>query len=381
MRITIVTGPFYSPPPAPGGAVERLWFHLARHFAQAGHEVHFLSKRHPSVPKVETIDGVQHRRLTNLKNTRSFGVNLGLDGIYSLRMLAALPKADVLVTNVFWLPTLARRLRRGAGRISVNVNRMPKGQMFLYRGCDRVVGVSSAVSEAIVAEQPRLEPIVRTIPNPFDADTFCPAGGFPNDEPSVPTIVYTGRVHEEKGIDLLCDAFRRLRGEFPTLRLRIIGAWRVEDGGGGAELRRELLERAGEGAEMVEPIYDRKELADAIRSGTVYCYPSRADRGEAFPTAPLEAMGCGRVPVVSDLPQFDDYIRDGENGVRFDHRGDASAERLAEALGEMLRDPERRHRLAAAAAETATHYSFPAVAQMYLDDFAEMLGQQKAVNS
>src|SRR5918993_3322585 len=36
MRITIVTGPFYSVPPAPCGAVEQIWHGLAAEFARRG---------------------------------------------------------------------------------------------------------------------------------------------------------------------------------------------------------------------------------------------------------------------------------------------------------------------------------------------------------
>ena len=374
MRITIVTGPFYSPPPAPGGAVERRWFHVARHFAALGHDVTFLSRRHDgTLAKEQTLDGVRHRRRTAFRSTRSFPLNLAKDALYTARMLAMLPKADVLVTNTFWLPAVAPRLRRGAGRLSVNVARVPKGQLKLYRKADRLVGVSTAIKDAICREAPELCPRTTYVPNPIDTDVFTPRG----QEPARPAVVYTGRVHPEKGLDVLCDAFRDLRRARPDLTLWVIGAWKVEDGGGGGAFRDDLEKRAGEGAEFVDPIYDREALAEAIRGGTVYCYPSRAEKGEAFPCAPLEAMGCGRACVVSDLPQFDDYVRDGENAVRFDHRGDGAPANLARAIAGLLDDRDRRNRLAAAAARTAAGYSFSAVAKLYLDDFEAMLKEPR----
>ena len=371
MKITILTGPFYAPPPARGGAVERRWFYVAQEFAKLGHEVEFYQKRQDGTLRRETIEGVKHFRRWNLKSTRFFPVNLVLDMAYAARQVMSLPKADILVTNDFWAPVIASRLRKKTGKISINVARVPKGQLFLYNNIDRLVGVSSAIKNAIVREKPEFADKTRFVPNPIDTNVFVPGQA----EPDQPTITYTGRVHPEKGLDRLCRAFALLRKDHPTLRLKIIGGWKIEDGGGGQPLVDELKSLAGEGAEFFDPIYDRTKLADAIRDSTVYCYPSQAERGEAFPCAPLEAMGCGRVPVVSSLEQFHDYIRDGENGVYFDHRGDDAHVNLAGAIDGLLRDPEKRRRLEAAAAETAKDYSFAAIAEMYLADFEEMLGR------
>lgn len=371
MKITILTGPFHAPPPARGGAVERRWFYVAQEFVKLGHDVTFFQKRQDGTLKRETLEGVNHVRRWNLKATRYFPINLLLDFTYAARMIASLPKADILVTNDFFAPAIASRLKKSAGKISINVARVPKGQLFMYKAVDRLVGVSTAIKNAIVRERPDFASKARFVPNPIDTTVFVPS----DHEPDQPTITYTGRVHPEKGLDKLCEAFAMLREKHPDLRLKIIGGWKIEDGGGGRALVDELKSIAGEGAEFFDPIYDRQKLAEAIRDSSVYCYPSQAEMGEAFPCAPLEAMGCGRAVVVSQLEQFHDYIRDDENGVYFDHRGEAAATNLAEAIGNLLSDPSRRERLQAAAAETAKAYSFRAIAEMYLADFEEMLGR------
>ena len=62
---------------------------------------------------------------------------------------------------------------------------------------------------------------------------------------------------------------------------------------------------------------------------------------DATPMALLEAMACGSVPVVSDLPSLREWIRDGENGriVAVD-----DVEALAEAMGDALTNEALRHR-------------------------------------
>jgi glycosyltransferase involved in cell wall biosynthesis len=46
----------------------------------------------------------------------------------------------------------------------------------------------------------------------------------------------------------------------------------------------------------------------------MFVYPCLAEQGETFGLAPLEAVACGAVPIVSDLSCFGDFITPGVNG-------------------------------------------------------------------
>src|SRR2546429_971559 len=70
MRITIVTGPFYPVPPAPCGAVERLWRDLAERFAGLGHQVTVLCRHWPGQNKDETVAGVRYVRRMRMSHTK-----------------------------------------------------------------------------------------------------------------------------------------------------------------------------------------------------------------------------------------------------------------------------------------------------------------------
>src|SRR5947207_3269820 len=119
MRITIVQGAFLPVPPLMGGAVEKVWFALGKEFARRGHEVCHVSRRYPSLPHREVVEGVRHIRVPGFSTRRSLVTLKLLDLCYSLRVLPALPAADILVTNTFWLPMLARR--RKQGRLYIHV--------------------------------------------------------------------------------------------------------------------------------------------------------------------------------------------------------------------------------------------------------------------
>lgn len=378
LTITIVTGPWFPTPPGPSGAVERVWGDLARHFAKRGHKVLVLSRAYEGLPSDETKDGVRTLRLTSWKQGKNVKIDLVKDMFFSTRMFLQCPRADIVVTNAFWLPTMLARFKKSAGKISMNVQRVPKGQMGLYRRVNRLSAVSKAISDAIIKERPEIASQVRVIPNPIDLFYFKPPANrdYSGSLGQGRTVVFTGRIHPEKGIHVLVEAVRLLRGEFPDLRLRLIGPSSVDRGGGGEEYVARLRTLAADApVEFTPPIYDRAALAQALSDATYYCYPSLAEQGEAQPVAPMEAMAAGLCPVVSDIPQFRDYLTPGVNGEVFNHRTGNLASNLAESLRSVIANPARAKSMGDEAARTAQRFGYEQVASQYLSDFYELLGQ------
>lgn len=382
MRITIASGPFYPSPPAPTGAVQRYWFDLAREFVRRGHTVHVVSSGYRGFPSHQAVDGVSIHRLMSLPHTRRVAVNLAGDLLHSVRAISALPAADITITNCFWLPAIMSRAPSRArwGAVYVSVARVPKGQMWLYSRVDRLHAVSSAIARWIAEERPASATQTKVIPNPIDTRHFNVDGGpTPCAAGPTKTIIYTGRIHPEKGLDILVRALPMIRAVMPEVSLRLVGPTTVESGGGGESFVGHLHALArGQPVRFDPPIYDRATLATALRQADVYCYPSTAEKGEAAPVAPLEAMGVGLVPVCSDLPQYRDYLQDGVNGVIFDHRGEQAPRRLADALVGLLQRPERLRQMGAAAARTAAGYSNEAIASLFLEDFELLVRSRKA---
>src|SRR3982074_777593 len=110
MKITIVLGAFLPVPPIMGGAVEKVWFALSQELARGCHrlchEVVLVSRALPELPRSETRDGVKHLRVRGFDTPRSLLWLKFLDLIYSIQTMSILPKADIIVTNTFWLPML-----------------------------------------------------------------------------------------------------------------------------------------------------------------------------------------------------------------------------------------------------------------------------------
>ena len=372
LRSTIEQGAFLPVPPLRGGAVEKVWFALGQEFARRGHEVTHLSREFPGLPREEIIDGVRHQRVGGFDTPRSLVVLKALDLLYSLRMARQLPPADILVTNTFWLPILIRSAKWG--RLYVHVARFPHGQMRFYRHAARLQTVSSAVMEPILAEARVPRGQACTIPYPVlspRSESLPPFSGRKKE------ILFVGRLHPEKGVHLLIEAFRLISTErFGDWKLVIVGPSAVHLGGGGADYQRQLEAMAQPVASRVTwvgPVFEAEALTKHFQRASLFIYPSLAEHGETFGLAPLEAMSQGCPALVSALGCFRDFICDDVDGFVFDHRATPSAATLAEKLTQLLADPARLQRASAAALRKMENYSLERIAQVYLDDFASLV--------
>jgi glycosyltransferase involved in cell wall biosynthesis len=375
MRITILQGAFLPVPPLRGGAVEKMWFELGKQFSQQGHSVCHVSRRFPDLPNQEVIEGVQHLRVCG-HDTPANGFHLKLlDLFYSLRALRVLPPADILITNTFWIPILAGLRQRRFGRILVDVARMPKGQMRFYWRAACLRANSRAVQQAIAREVPRLASRIRTIPNPLP---FLPP--LLPDEAREPVILYCGRLHAEKGIALLIEAFAQAcsRG-LSGWTLRLVGPADTAAGGGGISWLEGLLAQplaAGLPIEWLGPIYHEQQLQRHYLQAAMFVYPSLAEQGETFGLAPLEAMACGAVPIVSDLACFRDFITPGVNGEVFNHRAADPPALLANIFLELAAGPGQREALSQSALAVRQSHHPATIAAAFLRCFCELIEQQ-----
>ncbi len=361
MRITIATGPMFPLPPVRGGAMAKMWWALAPEFARRGHAVTVLACRHPDMPAAERIGEVEFRRIGGFTQSGRIALDLARDLVDAARVIAAAPPADWLITNDFWLPALAA-LRPSRGRVAISANRYPKRQFGLYRRVARVVAPTRAIAAAIAAQQPRLTDGLRVVGNAFDGAIVANAAVSRASD----SVLYAGRVHPEKGVHLLIDAFRKLVDRRPAAQLVIVGPSAAGQGGGGEDYLRQLQASAeGLPVRFVGAEFDPARLAAHYAGNAVFAYPSLAERGETFGVAVVEAMAGGALPVVSSLDCFADLVDALPAANRFEHRDADPAAALAAALERGLTaaaDPA----MVAAVRERAWRYSAPAIADAWL---------------
>ncbi|MGY3203938.1 DUF3492 domain-containing protein [Streptomyces sp. TE5632] len=195
---------------------------------------------------------------------------------------------------------------------------------------------------------------IRTIHPGMDATPF--AGAEESPERADPdTLVWIGRVEPAKDLVSLLHAFSGIRAEVSGARLRIIGGPAGPEGAAYLEHCRALAARlfpdgaeggphsAGTGPVSFEEIGGPEPTgrAEAYASGAVIVLSSVV---EGFPAGLVEAMLSARATVSTDVGAVVEVI--GGTGLVVPPRDPRA---LAEACVALLRDPERRARLGAAA--------------------------------
>ena len=193
-------------------------------------------------------------------------------------------------------------------------------------------------------------------------------------------ILYCGRLHPENGIALLIDAFAKACSQgLSGWILRLVGPADTAAGGGGLAWLEGLLSQPQVAVLPIEwtgAIYDDQQLQQHYLQAAMFVYPSLAEQGETFGLAPLEAMACGAVPIVSDLACFRDFITPGVNGLVFNHRAVDPAILLANALLELAADPCQREALSQASLAVRQSHHPATIAQGFLRCFDELIKQQ-----
>ena len=378
MKITIVLGAFLPVPAIMGGALEKVWLALAREFSQRGREVVMISRAIPPLRSRETDGNLRHVRIAGFDAPRSLVWLKVLDLIYSVRVLFVLPRSDIIVTNTFWLPLLLGWFKRGL--VYVHVARFPKWQMRLYGRAARLQAPSQAVGQAIARSAPGLFSKITVIPYP------APVSVTGTEPPSLrereKVILFVGRVHPEKGVHLLVDAFAGVaRTVFADWKLMIVGPAETSSGGGGksyfASLQ-QLAQKAQNQIVFAGPVFDPVELEKTFLSARLFVYPSLAEQGESFGLAPLEAMTHGCAVLVSNLSCFHDFVRDGQTGFIFDHRSSDPGKTLRDKIQNVVSEEESLARIASRGYRQSAEYSVARIADRFLNDFDSLNSQSHA---
>ena len=127
--------------------------------------------------------------------------------------------------------------------------------------------------------------------------------------------------------------------------------------------------------EWLGPIYDQQQLISHYQQAALFVYPSLAEQGETFGLAPLEAMACGAVPIVSNLACFRDFITPGVNGLVFNHRAADAPGLLATQILELTTNYDQRAAMALAALAVRQSHHPATIAADFVHCFEELIQQ------
>lgn len=343
MRICLVYDCLY---PCTVGGAERWYANLARHLAEDGHEVTYLTIRQwddapPEIPGVGVI-AVGPRMALYADGRRRLGPPLR----FGLGVLAHLARHgsryDVVHTASFpYFSVLAAAAARPRGRYRVFVDWhevWSRGYWREYLGplggrvgwwvqtlCARVPQTAfcfSRLHEGRLRDLRVNGPVTR-LEGEYDGPT-----DFGGPLPAENVIVYAGRHIPEKRVTALVPAFLEARKTIPDLRMEIYG-----DGPDRAEVLRQIAEHELEDVVDAPGFVPEERLDAALGRALCLVLPSRRE-GYGLVVVESCARGVPVVVVAGEDNAAAELVEDGVNGVISASDG---ASDLAAAVGAIAR--------------------------------------------
>ena len=246
-------------------------------------------------------------------------------------------------------------------------NRSASGKLWikrLYRRWFVVPSLNAASSIHYTAEREKerarflnLRSPSFIVPNGLDSDIYQsqPERGRLRERWGIddaPLVLFLGRLDAIKGLDLLVQAFDRVRRSEPNAHLVIAGP---DNNGYGQEVRRWVSEHClDKNVHIVGPLQGA-DVKQAFVDADIFVLISRT---ENFGVTVVEAMACGLPVVISD--QVGIHPEVSANGAGLTTSCDAVE--AANALTLLLGDPTRRSAMGQAGRELAeAHYSWPEI--------------------
>ncbi len=321
--------PYFAPAWAYGGP-PRVMYDYATGLAARGHTVDVLTTDaldadSRATPSFELMEGVRVRRLPNLSNSLAWRRKKYLPRGLVTRLTRELSGYDAVhVTDTRTYLTAATSLAGRARGVPFCLS--PHGSLPGSPGLRGVVKrvYDLALVRPMLAHAALLlaqteheaallrsfgarERAIRLLPLPLDTDGLTerhPAGRFRDRlgvAPDAPLVLFLGRIHRLKGLDLLLEALEPLLQQ-REVTLAIVG----RDDGQWSELKARFAPLLADGTvRFAGPLYGDDRF-DAYTDADVFCLTPR--HWEETSVAALEAAACGTPVVVTEqaeIPNLD----------------------------------------------------------------------------
>jgi glycosyltransferase involved in cell wall biosynthesis len=155
-------------------------------------------------------------------------------------------------------------------------------------------------------------------------------------------LLYVGRISKEKNLDLLADAYRRLRDEGLPIELLFVGH------GPYSQTLAETLPDA-----IFTGYLRGRDLAAAYASADVFAFPSTTD---TFGNVIIEAQASGVPVVVSDAGGPKELVENERNGIVTKSH---DVDDFTRAIRSLVTDPELRQEMGTHARESVVNRTWP----------------------
>jgi GalNAc-alpha-(1->4)-GalNAc-alpha-(1->3)-diNAcBac-PP-undecaprenol alpha-1,4-N-acetyl-D-galactosaminyltransferase len=216
-----------------------------------------------------------------------------------------------------------------------------------YPLCSCVVSVSQGVDLGFTS-LPKSKRAV--IYNPIMVNDNGQVDELPSEvDPQKHWLVSMGRLTEQKGFDLLLQAFAQIAPKYPDWQLLILGR---------GELR-EQLSKMRDDLNLSSQVFFTGALSNpfaVLKQAKIFVM---ASRNEGFPMAHGEALACGLPVVCTDCPSGpSEMVRQDIDGLLVPNQ---DLEALGVAMESLMSDELQRQRLAARSPEVLERFGLDAI--------------------
>ena len=387
MRITLVSSSLSS------GGAERVLVLLAEGFQKNGHRVTGVTFYGTDQDFYKLPDGVQRLALDIVGNSPTLLHALWhkVYRLWVLRRAIQSTQPDVVISFIDQMNVLTSLALTKTGYPLIATEHCDpsmfsygliweKLRRLTYPNIERIVSVSKGVDRyfdwlpkakraviynplaPIVLSQTKGKHTSQSLFEPFSPPNTTRS---PKEHPaSARLLVAMGRLTQQKGFDLLLQAFARLAYRHPEWTLTILGE---------GELRTELesLRNSLGLSERVHLPGVVKNPYEILLQADIFVMSSRF---EGFGNVLIEAMACG-VPVIStDCPSGpNEIIRDGVDGILVPNQ---DVDALAAAMDRLMSDEKERKRLSVGGIEAVERFSLEKIMGMWEKLLAQVVEER-----
>lgn len=180
----------------------------------------------------------------------------------------------------------------------------------------------------------------------------------------IPVITFASRLLKDKGVREFVDSARILRQK--GIRARFLLAGSPDPGNLSSISDEDIRSWAQDG--LIEPLGYRSDIPELFAQSNLIVLPSYR---EGLPKVLIEAAACGRAVVTTDVPGCRDAIEPGKTGVLVPVQ---NAQALAQAIEQLVEDPNLRRRMGSAGRTFAEQeFTIGKVIEMHLQVYQELL--------
>ena len=187
-------------------------------------------------------------------------------------------------------------------------------------------------------------------------------------ERSKDLILYAGRLHWLKGVNILIDAFACIKGSYPNAKLVICGA--------GEEKEEDKLNAQVQSLGVADIEFrgriQNAQVLELMRSAAIFVLPTITMEGH--PKSLIEAMACGAACVATNVPGNREVISGDKNGLLVQP---SDVDVLAKTISFLLSEPEVRFKLGQNAQRDTRQLGFDIIVPQEVQALLSLYSQDK----